>query len=155
MAPVATAVLFFQLTCPLAAAQAATNAAPSHATASPATAAPAEPPVPQSLFVMPSTPQQGKDPFYPRSMRPYSSSSVVRTNQSAPAVEAELRLNGFSRLGGRRLAIVNNVTFAEGEDAEVLTGTGRIRIRCIEITDDTVVVQIGGERRTLRLRPGF
>ena len=79
---------------------------------------------------------------------------MIPTNQIAAPIVADLRLNGISGPPDHRLAIINNKTFDAGEEAEVNTNAGRLRIRCIEIQPDAVIIQIGGERRVLRLRPG-
>jgi hypothetical protein len=66
-----------------------------------------------------------------------------------------LHLNGISGTVDRRLAIINNQTFQTNEEGEVPTNPGRARIRCVEIRADSVLVQVGGEQRVLRLRPVF
>ena len=111
------------------------------------------------MFIIPTTPQEGKDPFFPRSMRLFAS-PVVKTNlqpAAAAAIAAELHLNGISGTTDRRLAIINNRTFEANEEGVVTSKSGPpARIRCLEIKTDSVVVQvIGGERRVLSLRPGF
>lgn len=116
------------------------------------------PPVPQSVFVQPTKQQEGRDPFFPRSTRPYGSSVVVETNQTAiitATPPADLRLKGFSGTPDHRLAIINNQTFAAGEIAEVIAGNTRLRILCLKINDDNVVIQVGNETRTLHLRSGL
>jgi len=121
-------------------------------------AAPVELVIAQSVFVLPSGPSEGKDPFYPRSSRPYASFVLTRTNAvAAPAVavSAELHLNGISGTAARPLAIINNRTFEVGEEGDVYSNIGRARIRCIEIRPDSVIIQIGGERRMLHLRSGI
>ncbi len=88
-------------------------------------------------------------------MRPYAH-PMVPTN--APVVvTADLRLNGISGSAEHRLAIVNNRTFEAGEEGEVLSGSERVRIRCVEIKADAVVIQFvsGGTRRELRFRRGL
>jgi hypothetical protein len=110
-----------------------------------------ETPVIQSIFVMPTAPREGKDPFFPRSTRPYTT-RVILTNQAAVPIIADLRLNGISGTPEHRLAIINYKTFDTGEDGDVNTNAGRMRVRCIEIQADTAIIQIGGERRVLRLR---
>jgi hypothetical protein len=129
-------------------------------TASPAAtnAAPVQAEIPKSVFLIPSRPQEGKDPFFPRSMRLFSS-VVVNTNiqpaTTLPAtIPVELRLNGISGTASRRLAIINNQTFETNEEGEVPTNPGRARIRCLEIKPDSVLVQVGAEQRVLHLRPG-
>jgi hypothetical protein len=136
------------------AAQTKTNAPPSPAPA-PTNALPAQLEIPKSVFLIPTSPQQGKDPFFPRSMRLFTSSVVVSTNpQPTAVVIVELKLNGISGTSDRRLAIINNRTFEANEENVVSTASGPVRIRCLEIKSDSVLVQIGGEQRILRLRRG-
>jgi hypothetical protein len=112
---------------------------------------------PKSVFVVPKTPAEGRDPFFPNSMRPYGTSIPVQlpvlTNKVEAPVIVELRLQGISGLPERRLAIINKRTFEVGEEGEVPTSAGRVRIRCLEIGADSVVVQIGQERRELHSKP--
>jgi hypothetical protein len=110
--------------------------------------------VPQAVFVMPRMPSQGKDPFFPRSMHPYSTGPIP-TNNEPVAIVYDLHLKALSGSGEHRLALINNHTFEMGEEAEVTTATGRIRIKCVDIHGDVVLVQVGGERRELRLRSGI
>ena len=113
-----------------------------------------EPEVPKSVFLIPTAPQQGRDPFYPNSTRLFA--SVVVTPAMQPVViQVELRLKALSGAPNHRLAIINNHTFEPGEEGEVVTNAGRARVRCLQINEDSVVVQVGGEQRILRLRPGI
>lgn len=118
--------------------------------------------IPQSIFVMPTSPQEGRDPFFPRSNRPYMSAAVLHTNVapvvgSAPApTPADLHLKGVSGTAARPLAIINNRTFAVGEQGDVPTPTGRLRIRVVEIRrDGHVVVQTSSDIVVLSLPAGF
>jgi hypothetical protein len=135
---------------------AATNQ-PAGSSRSATEAATSPPPVPQAVFVQPTKPQEGRDPFFPRSTRPYGSSMVVETNQAAVVATppVDLRLKGFSGTADHRLAIINNQTFAVGEIAEVTAGNTRLRILCLKINDDNVVIKVGNETRTLHLRSGL
>lgn len=137
------------------AAQTHTNA-PASAAPSPTNAVAALPEIPQSVFIMPTSPQEGKDPFYPRSTRLYNN-IVVNTNlqTASPAVVVELHLNGISGTAEHRLAIINNRTFGIGEEGEVTANSGRVRITCKDIKPDSVRVLINGEERLLRLRTGY
>jgi hypothetical protein len=63
-------------------------------------------------------------------------------------------LNGLSGAGQKRLAIINGSTVAEGEVSNIPTPTGRVRIRCVEIKDTSVIIEVGTELREIRLRPG-
>lgn len=110
-----------------------------------------EAPAGQSVFVIPAKPPEGKDPFFPHSTRPYGTVAPAKNGQ--PTVVAELTLRGISGTPEHPLAIINNYTFAAGEEREVVTGDSRVRIRCLEInmSAGAVLVQIGSERRELRL----
>jgi hypothetical protein len=56
--------------------------------------------------------------------------------------------------GPRRLALINNATLATGESGKAHLGTNLIVLKCVEIGDDWVVVEVGvGEpRRVERLQ---
>jgi hypothetical protein len=151
----AFAVAFLSLAFASLATQTRTNA-PATVSLAATNAAPVQAEIPKSVFLIPATPQQGKDPFFPRSMRLFAS-VVVKTNVQPLATprSVELRLNGISGTADRRLAIINNQTFETNEEGEVPTNPGRARIRCLEIKADSVLVQVGAEQRVLRLRPGF
>jgi hypothetical protein len=111
-------------------------------------------PVPQSVFIMPRGKHEGVDPFFPRSSRPYGPvlPIVAPTTPESVTVAVDLKLKAISGLPEHRLALINNHTFEAGEEGEVVTTTGRMRIRCLEITQDSAVVQVGPERRELHLR---
>jgi hypothetical protein len=58
---------------------------------------------------------------------------------------------GFSG-GEHKVATINGYPFSEGEEAEIsVPGGRRTKVRCIEIKGETVVIEVGGERRELRL----
>jgi len=135
------------------AAQTQTNASAGSAPVA-TNALPLLPQIPQSIFIIPTTPQEGKDPFFPRSMRLFND-VVVKTNLQSTAVAVvavELKLNGISGTADHRLAIINNRTFEIGEEGEVASNVGRVRIICKDIKADSVRVLISGEERILRLR---
>jgi len=137
----------------VSAAQAPVPAAAKQAGHSPAptNAAPVELKPPKSVFVMPMTPQEGRDPFFPNSMRRAQSSLASAAKSSAVIVE--LHLKGISGSSDRRLAIINNRTFEAGEEGTVITDMGRVGIACKEIAADSVRVVVNGQERTLTLRP--
>jgi len=140
------------------AAQSETNPATAAASVGPVAtnATVVEMPSVQSVFVMPTKPDEGKDPFFPRSMRPYGSVPVIKTNQPV-VVQVDLQLKAISGPPEHHLAMVNNRTFDSGEEGDVTTAAGRVRIRCVEIRADSVLIQIlsSGEQRVLRLRSGL
>ena len=115
--------------------------------------------IPRSVFVVPGAPPEGKDPFFPQSMRPYARQPVLvpitpTTNVPPPVVNVDLKLKGISGTAEKPLAIINNVTLTEGEERDVMTNTGKQRIKCLQIKGEVVLVQIGIERRELRLPSG-
>ena len=104
----------------------------------------------RSVFNQPANPKEGRDPFFPGSIRPYLSAVVP----SASTTDlSSLVMQGASGDPDHRLAIINNVTFGVGDDAEVVTSRGRIRIHCLEITDDGAVIEAGGQRHVLHYAP--
>jgi len=117
----------------------------------PAKAAPVAPVVdvqqaPRSVFNQPASPKDGRDPFFPASIRPYASAVVSGGNSNDLS---SLVMQGISGAPPHRLVIINNVTFGVGDDAEVRTPEGRIRIHCVDITANSVVVEANGQEQTL------
>ena len=105
---------------------------------------PAPAPV-RSEFVQPATVREGRDPFFPESARPFESSvAATRTVETIP-----LKAPGFSVVNGRRLAIINNHTFSVGDESDVLLSGHRLHIRCLEIRNDLVIVEVNGQRREI------
>jgi hypothetical protein len=102
--------------------------------------------VQRSVFIIPSNRSEGRDPFFPTSMRPYEN-----TNSKTPAASdlTALVLKGISGPADHRLAIINNHTFGVGDEGDVLASHSRIHLRCIEIKAKSVVVESGGQRHEL------
>jgi hypothetical protein len=109
---------------------------------------------PRSVFVVPANPHEGRDPFFPESTRIFASTATVSTatKVNRPTI-ADLVLNGISGTADHPLAIINYHTFENGEEGEVPTPIGRVRIRCVEIKvkDNSVVVESAGTRAELHL----
>ena len=127
----------------------------------PAPAAPALAPEPiqtQAIFINPTAKKDGLvDPFYPKSEGPWLRNHPIPTATKSVTVTADLRLNGISGSADRRLAIINNKTFEVGEEADVISNSDKVRIRCLEVKAESVIVQFvsGGVRRELHLRKGL
>jgi len=118
-------------------------------------AAPAELELPKSVFIIPTNSAEGKDPFFPLSTRLNPPPPDKTTNVPPVVVQpVQLDLKGISGALNHRLAIINNQTFGVGEEGEVTANSARVRIVCKEIKDDSVVVLVKGQKRTLHLRPG-
>jgi hypothetical protein len=62
-------------------------------------------------------------------------------------------LKGLSGSKGRRFALINDGTFEQNEQGKVRLGESNVVVRCLEIRDDAVLIQVVGEieRRTLKL----
>src|SRR5678815_3604411 len=84
----------------------------------------------QSVFIMPKGKQDGVDPFFPRSNRPYFGTPLPTVPPPDPVtVAVDLKSKAISGLPEHRLALINNHTFEAGEEGEIVTTTGRMRIR--------------------------
>jgi hypothetical protein len=119
-----------------------------------ATAPAALPPPPQSVFIVPKKSTEGKDPFFPTATRVYNTETPVQPKGPVVTI-GNLSLKGISGTALEPLAIINTTTFTTGEENDVITSAGRMRVRCVEINMalGTALVQVGGERRELRLQP--
>jgi len=121
--------------------------------ASPLVAAPTTPAQPaktnslRSVFVLPANPGEGRDPFFPKSNRPYET-AMTTTNVTTAGVTA-LFVKGISGTPEHRLVIINTHTFAAGDTADIPTDQGRIRVHCVEIKTRSVVVEVGGHYHEL------
>jgi thioredoxin-related protein len=74
-----------------------------------------------------------------------------------PTQAGGLVLKGISGPKEKRLALVNNQTLTAGETAYVRVAGGLVRVHCLEIRDDIVVVTIDGRegRQELKLWNGL
>jgi len=105
--------------------------------------------VQHSIFIMPTSPKEGIDPFFPNSTRPYE--TTAPTTHAAPITSLVLR--GISGSPGHRLVVINNQNFGAGDEGDVGVPGGKIHVRCLEIKEDSVIIEAGGQRRELRLSP--
>jgi hypothetical protein len=102
------------------------------------------------------------DPEEPNRIRVVAIPKEKTTSPSNTLVFAEARvvvpdvltLKGISGVKGRALALINDQTLAVGESGKVRVGTTNVLVRCIEIRNDSVLIQIGEskEQRELSLR---
>lgn len=125
-------------------------------TARPEPAAPAPPgpmdiQIPKSVYKAPENLREGRNPFFPGSNLGRATDGPVRTS----AESYQLVLNGLTG-PPRRTAMVNGRTFEEGETGEVRMPDGtRVTVKCLKIQDDSAIVQVGSQRKELRLRGGI
>ena len=103
----------------------------------------------KSVFV--DDPNFGKDPFFPESKRRQPKAPVADPVPIVQPVDG-LELKGLSGAEPHRLAIINNRTFATGEEHPVRVHDQRIPVKCLEIRDNSVVVKVGEQIRELHFR---
>ncbi len=118
--------------------------------AAPLPTVPPEPEIPQSVFTLAGG--KVKDPFFPNSTR------IKTVITAAPQISSStFELKAITGPPGARLAIINNRTVANGEDAEVTTSGGKFKIHCLEIRDSSVVIRtaLSPEAIELRFRKGM
>lgn len=112
-----------------------------------------------SVFI--NEPGFGKDPFFPNSKRrepkvveptPIKTPTEMNPNEVIEGLE----LKGISLGANKNLAIINNYTFAEGEERNVKVGNHVVEVRCIRIQHRSVSVIVNGRtRKELTLRDGL
>ncbi|MCU0786739.1 MAG: hypothetical protein MUC91_00875 [Verrucomicrobia bacterium] len=66
-----------------------------------------------------------------------------------------LEFKGVSGTADRPLAIINNRTFAVGEEQDVTTANGKVKVMCLEIDGLKVKVRAQGATQELLLRKGI
>ena len=102
-----------------------------------------------SVFVLPTSVRDGRDPFFPESVR-----AVENAMASAHTVEiTSLKVPGVSGTPGHLFAIINNHTFGVGEEGDVKTASGPVHLRCVEIQNNAVMVEINGQLHRLNVEP--
>jgi len=69
-----------------------------------------------------------------------------------PAWIQKIKLGGISGTPDRRLVLINNKTFAKGDQTALKIGEKRVMVRCLEIREASVVVSIEGLDGTRELK---
>jgi hypothetical protein len=143
----------------LALSAATVNSAPTGKTPEPKAATPvleAEIPIPQSVFIIPNTAGIARDPFFPSRIIQAEAAKPATTNATVRVASLScLVLKGLSGTPANPLAMVNGRTMGRDEVAEIVTDCGRLLVHCVDITTNSAIVEVGGERRELRLRSDF
>jgi hypothetical protein len=96
----------------------------------------------KSVFTLPKKFAEGRDPFFPESTRVFQ--ATLAENPGHTAEITSLVVKGYSRDATGASVIINNRTFSAGDERDVLTPTGRIRIKCVDVLPDTVVIEHNG-----------
>jgi hypothetical protein len=85
----------------------------------------------------------GKDPFFPNTMRRQMTNEVTPEMVKMPAID-KIKLQGISGAAENRLAIINNRTFGQGEEAEIKVDGRSMRVRVSEIRERSVMISLNG-----------
>lgn len=143
-APLLPALLVAALALAPCGARAAANASKPAAPPAP------EAPPPRSVFTV--DPQFGRDPFNPKSIRrarvAVQTNVVVSTSSSFPD---DIRIQGYSNHRGKPLVILNGKSIEKGEKIEVNTRIGRVAVRCLDLTEKTILLEANGQTKELPL----
>jgi hypothetical protein len=111
--------------------------------------------IPQSVFVVPNSPKEGRNPFFPMSVPVPPPAPAPTTGKTVEPIDimSGLVLKGIIPSGSKRSAIINGYTLDEGEEHEIKMLNGaKVLVRCEEVRPDSVVVFARGQRLELRLR---
>ena len=111
--------------------------------------------IPKSVFT--DDPRAGKDPFFPNSTRRVAIAPVpTNVGPSTPTFDPVglLFLKGISRAQALPLALINGSTVAQGETAEIRSGLQIIKIKCLEVREASVLLELYGSKeiREIHLR---
>jgi hypothetical protein len=119
--------------------------------AAPLPAAPSDLPPPKSIFIMPAKPAEGRDPFFPDSIRPYEEAQAAN-EKNVPTINDLVVHTILVNAHGEAFAIINDQTFGVGDEGDVITSSGkRIHIHCVGIDSakGNVTVESGDATVTL------
>jgi len=117
-------------------------------------AATAEPEIPRSVFIQPTSEKEGRDPFFPNRKAIYVV-ATVKSSTNTMSFTGDLKVSGISGTRERPLCVINNTVLAPGDETDVPTPSGKIRVLCLAIQDDTVTISVNGVRQELRFRPRY
>ena len=76
------------------------------------------------------------------------------TNEPEPAVLREITLKGILKTQNRQLALINGYTFQAGDERELRVNGKLVKVHCLEIREDSVLVSFGGRSRPNELTLG-
>jgi hypothetical protein len=104
-----------------------------------------------SVFNVPASASEGRDPFFPASTRVFATNPENQTR--GPAL-TDLTLKSILGTPPHVFAIINNHTFAIGDDGDITTKSGqRLHIHCVDINpkDGTATVEANNASEVLHL----
>ena len=104
--------------------------------------------IPQSIFVIPNNPREGRNPFFPGS----HAELPPTPRPQAPVDSSSFILNGITS-PPKRTAMINGRTFEVGEEGKVrVPGGGLELIKCLDIGADSATIEWKGQQAVLRFR---
>ena len=95
-------------------------------------------------------PPGGKDPFFPYSHR-REAPKTVAVDANAPRPDPILILTTIVHTSKHSQAVINNEIFEAGEEQPVRVPNGKVKVRCIQIGKNFVLIQVEGEAEPKRL----
>lgn len=129
--------------------------APAKPAPTPAEAA-AEETVPKSVFTVD---KNSRDPFFPKARIGNEEESNPQPDVAFDVPKIlQQNFHGVISSAGRSVAYVNNVMLEEGRTAVIPIRAGgqekQVTVRCVEVTRDSVVLQVEGYTEPVRLKRG-
>jgi hypothetical protein len=98
----------------------------------------------------------GKDPFFPTSERRRPKLPVQPPPEQPNQPKSDwLKVKAFSVINGRRLVVINNRDFAEGDQWDLKHEGRSWRVRCLKIEDRTVSITVDGAPQSLPMNLQF
>ena len=82
----------------------------------------------------------------------FDSRGASAASDAGDTAKSDLTLKKITGTKLRRQAIINNQTFSAGDTATVNVPTGRVRVRCLEIRDKSVIVTVDGQKEKQELK---
>jgi hypothetical protein len=101
----------------------------------------------RAVFILPISSRDGRDPFYPESIRLVAEAAPT----SGSFDISSLKVPGISGTPGHLFAIINNHTFGIGDEGDVVTPSGRVHLRCVDINPELVTIEINGQIHRIRI----
>ncbi len=80
--------------------------------------------------------------------------AVAPTGPAAKVVYDKLILKGITGSANKPMALINNKTFAPGDAYKVQVGADTLKVSCVSIAGDHVMVQVEGEKEPRKLALG-
>jgi hypothetical protein len=134
--------------------KAAPPAPPKPKTEAPKTAATAVPTniAEQYVSVFEDLPRgKGRNPFFPNSHMGEPAPEAAPQGEENVHVEPVLSLRAVIGHGRHSQVVINNEIFEVGETQSVRVPNGHVRVRCLEVSNNSALVQVEGEAGPKRL----